>query len=125
MFLNVKSAFPSTNIMKLVHNMRMRVIQKEYTDWILHKMTGRKTIISFDDFKSEPITVNNGLDQGCTLSMYLYNHYNMRQVDGSRGRKGEIGGGFVDDSMGAAEGRTMQEAAEKVMELFMRPGGPK
>ena len=125
LFLDVKSAFPSTKVTKLVHNMRTRGIPKEYTDWILRKMTGRKTIITFDDFKSEPIAVNNGLDQGCTLSMYLYNHYNAGQVDGSRGRRGEISGGFVDDSMGAAEGRTMQEAVENAMELFARPGGPR
>lgn len=103
LFLNVKSTFPSMSVKKLVHNMRMRGILKEYTDWITRKMTGRRTIICFDDFKSEPIAVNNGLDQGCTLSMYLYNHYNVGQVDGSKGRRGEIGGGFVDDSMGAAE----------------------
>jgi len=125
LFLDVKSAFPSTSVKRQVHNMRMRGILKEYTDWVMCKMTGRKTVISFDDFKSEPIAVNNGLDQGCTLSMYLYNHYNAGQVDGSRGRRGEIGGGFVDDSMGAAEGGTMQQAVENAMALFNRPGGPK
>jgi len=57
--------------------------------------------------------------------MYLYNHYNAGQVEGSRGKKGEIGGGFVDDSMGAAEGGTMQQVVENVMALFNQPGGPK
>jgi len=125
LFLDVKSAFPSTSVKRLVHNMRMRGIPGEYTDWITCKMTGRKMVICFDDFKSEPIAVNNGLDQGCMLSMYLYNHYNAGQVDGSRGRRGEIGGGFVDDSMGAAEGATMQQAVENTTALFNRPGGPK
>jgi len=125
LFLDVKSAFPSMSVKRLVHNMRMRGIPKEYTDWVMCKMTGRKTVISFDNFKSEPIAVNNGLDQGCMLSMYLYNHYNAGQVDGSRGRRGEIGGGFVDNSMGAAEGGTMQQAVENVMALFNWPGGPK
>jgi hypothetical protein len=56
--------------------------------------------------------------------MYLYNHYNAGQVDGSRGKKGEISGGFVDDSTGVAEGRTMQEAVVNAAALFSRPGGP-
>ena len=123
-FLDVKSAFPSTSVKRLVHNMRLRGIPKEYTDWITCKMTGRKTVITFDNFKSNPIVVNNSLNQGCMLSMYLYNHYNTGQVDGSRGKKGEISGGFMDDSMGAAEGRTMHEAVENAAALFSRQGGP-
>jgi hypothetical protein len=67
LFLDVKSAFPSTSVKRLVHNMRMRGIPKEYTDWITCKMTGRKTVISFDEFKLNPIAVNNGLDVYFTL----------------------------------------------------------
>ena len=40
LFLDVKSAFPSTGVKRLVHNMRMRGIPKEYTNWISNKMTG-------------------------------------------------------------------------------------
>ena len=40
LFLDVKSTFPSKAVRRLVHNMRMRGIPKEYTDWITCKMTG-------------------------------------------------------------------------------------
>jgi hypothetical protein len=34
LFLDVKGVFPSVNIDRLIHNMRMRSIPKEYTDWM-------------------------------------------------------------------------------------------
>jgi hypothetical protein len=34
LFLDIKGAFPSVNINRLIHNMRKRGIPKEYTDWM-------------------------------------------------------------------------------------------
>jgi hypothetical protein len=34
LFLDIKEVFPSININRLIHNMRMRSIPKEYTDWM-------------------------------------------------------------------------------------------
>jgi len=72
LFLDVKGAFPNTVPEVLVHDMRRYGVPKEYTDMILDKMTGRETMIVFDNFTSEPFPVKNRLDQGCNLSMYGY-----------------------------------------------------
>ena len=91
---------------------------------ILDKMTARETIIAFDDYKSEPIPVNNRLDQGCNLSMYGYHFYNASQIEGSIGRKGELATNFADDAACATSGKMLEEAAEKMRTLFQCDGGP-
>jgi len=114
LFLDVKGAFPNTIPEVLVHNMRRYGVLREYTDMILDKMTARETIIAFDDYRSEPIPVNNGLDQGCNLSMYGYRFYNASQIEGLIGRKDEIATNFADDATCATSGKTLEEAAEKM-----------
>ena len=90
---------------------------------ILDKMSGRKTIIAFDDYKSEPILVDNGLDQGCNLAMYGYCFFNAAQIEGSVGKKDELATNFADDASCATSAKTLEEAAEKMRTLFQRPGG--
>jgi hypothetical protein len=49
LFLNVKGAFPSVDINRLIHNMRKRGIPKEYTEWLKRQLDCRCTRLSFDD----------------------------------------------------------------------------
>jgi len=123
LFLDVKAAFPNTIPEVLVHNMRRYGVPREYTDMILDKMTAQETIITFDNYRSEPIPVNNGLDQGCNLSMYSYQFYNASQIEGSIGRKDEITTNFADDATCATSRKTLEEAAEKMRTLFQRDRG--
>ena len=85
---------------------------------ILDKMSARETIITFDDYKSEPIPVNDGLDQGCNLAMYSYRFFNASQIEGSIGRKDELATNFADDAACTTTGKTLEEAAEKMRTLF-------
>jgi hypothetical protein len=124
LFLDVKGTFPNTVPEVLAHDMRRYGVPKEYTDMILDKMSGRETIIAFDDYKSNPIPVNNGLDQGCNLAMYGYRFYNASQIEGSIGKKDELATNFADDAACATSARTLEEAAEKMKTLFQREGGP-
>jgi Reverse transcriptase (RNA-dependent DNA polymerase) len=48
LFLDVKSAFPSVDINRLIHNMKKRGIPQEYTEWIERRLQNRRTTISFD-----------------------------------------------------------------------------
>src|SRR6266536_5717226 len=64
LFLDVKGAFPSVDINLLTVEMRKRGIPEEYTDWIKEKLSGRKTSICFDDFRSDPMEIFAGLDKG-------------------------------------------------------------
>jgi len=52
LFLDIKGAFPNTVPEVLVHDMRRYGVPREYTDMILDKMTGRETVITFDDYTS-------------------------------------------------------------------------
>jgi hypothetical protein len=63
LFHDITGAFPNTVIPVLIHDMRCNGVPKEYTDWIQRRMDGRKTILAFDDYKSDPFQIFNGLDQ--------------------------------------------------------------
>ena len=88
-------------------------VPKEYTDMILDKMTGREMVITFDDYTSDPIPVDNGLDQGCNLSMYGYRFYNALQIEGSIGKKDELATNYTDDVVCATAAKTIEELEEK------------
>lgn len=49
--LDVKGAFPSTDLKMLFHDMRMMGVPKEDVEWLEGRMEGRS--IQFDDFKSD------------------------------------------------------------------------
>jgi hypothetical protein len=48
------------SVKRLLHNMQMKGIPKEYTDWLERKYRGRTTIMVFDDFISEWLNVSHG-----------------------------------------------------------------
>ena len=125
MFLDVKAAFPTTVIPVLIHDMRCIGIPKEYTDWIAEKMEGQEMVISFDNYKSQPIPVKSGLDQGCNLSGFNYQCYNASQIKGSIGRKEELATNYADDAICATAANNLTTAAEKMKTLFNRTSGPK
>ena len=88
-------------------------------------MEGRTTVIAFDDYRSPPIPIDNGLDQGCNLSMFLYRYYNSGQIRASEGRKGELATNYADDAICAAAGRDLEEAGWRLEEMFHREDGPR
>jgi Reverse transcriptase (RNA-dependent DNA polymerase) len=45
LFLDVKGAFPSVEIARLQHNMRMRGVLVEYTEWMGRHLEGRTATI--------------------------------------------------------------------------------
>jgi hypothetical protein len=76
LFLNVKGAFPSVDVNRLIHNMRKQGILKEYTEWMRRWLQNRKTILSFNDYQTDAFEVHNSLDQGdpfLGISYLIYN----------------------------------------------------
>ena len=124
LFLDMKGTFPNTVPEVLAHDMQRYGVPREYTNMIMDKMSRRETVIAFNNFKLEPIPVKNGLDQGCNLSMPGYRFYNASQIEGLIRRKDELATNYADDAACATSAKTIEEAAEKMRNLFQQAGGP-
>ena len=96
-FLDVKAAFQSVVPDHLFHDMRMRGISKEYIDWYCIRLTGRQTVLCFDDYTSPSFNIDSGIDQGCPLSALAFLFYNADMLDVPNCKTGEIRLGFIDD----------------------------
>jgi hypothetical protein len=118
LFHNITGAFPNTVIPVLVHDLRCNGVPKEYTDWILRQMEGRKTILAFDDFRSEPFQIYNGLDQGFPSSGPFYQHYNGGLIDSWLLRKDKTASAFVDDAYFVARGPTVCRTYEMLTNMM-------
>ena len=120
--LDIQGAFPNTVIPRLIHNLRVRGIPEEYTEWIQRRVQGRRTTLCFDDYRSEMFEVLNGLDQGCPASGPLYIFYNADLIDIPIS-KDELASAFVDDCIVAARAPSVQESNERVVNMVTRPKG--
>jgi hypothetical protein len=123
LFLDVKGAFPSVNIDRLIHNMRKRGIPKEYTDWMKRRLGNRKTILSFDDYQTAMFLVINGLDQGDPFSGICYLLYNADLLKIPETKKGKWTLLFVDDATIIVTGKDFSETHEKIRDIMGRPEG--
>jgi ribonuclease HI len=122
LFLDISGAFPNAVIKRVVHNMRRRHIPIEYTQWTERRMAGRKTILMFDDYESEPFEVTNGLDQGDPPSSVFYGFYNADLIAPSPNPY-ELKSAFVDDTAFLVAGNTFQENNDKLRDMMTRPNG--
>ena len=124
LFLDVQGAFPNVVKEVLIHNMRARSVPSEYVNLVDLMLTGRKTRLSFDDYTSNLVSINNGNNQGCPLSMIYYAFYNAGLLELSPpGSKEEEQFGFVDDVALFAAGNDFTEAHETLADMMGRPGG--
>jgi len=124
LFLDVQGAFPNVVKEVLIHNMRTRRVPLEYVNLVNLMLTGRKTRLSFDDYTSDPVPIDNGNNQGCPLSMIYYAFYNAGLLELSPpGSKDEEQFGFVDDVALFAAGDSFTETHEMLADMMGRPGG--
>lgn len=122
LFLDIQGAFPNTVIPRLVHNMRIRGVPEEYTNWLQRRVQGRRTTLCFDDFRSESFEVSNGPDQGCPSSGPFFLFYNADLIDIPTDRD-EIASAFVDDTYLAARATTIEESYNRITHMITRPKG--
>jgi len=85
-------------------------------------MAGRKTILMFDDYESEPFEVTNGLDQGDPPSSVFYAFYNADLIAPSL-NPSELKSAFVDDTAFLVAGNTFQENNDKLSDMMTRSNG--
>ena len=123
-FLDVKGAFPSTDVDRLQYDLRMTRIPKQYTQWVGRRLTGRKTRLTFDDYQSEQFEVTSGLDQGDPVSGILYIIYNAEPARHIHPRRGEHNFLYIDDNTILVTAPNFTEAHRKCAELLHRPNGP-
>jgi ribonuclease HI len=125
LFLDVKGAFPSVNVPLLIHELLLKGIPRQYTDWLSEKLTGRSTNICFDDYRSDAYEIMAGLDQGCPLSPLLYIVYNSPLVEcpDPRSKHKEMATGFIDDVALLTRGDTFEETNRALEDMLHRPGG--
>ena len=123
LFLDVKGAFPSVFTKRLIHDLRTKGIPTEYTSWLERKMSGRCTTISFDDFTSDPFTVEDGCDQGCPLSIILYLFYNAGLLEVAKEPAKELAPGFIDDIVYLVAGPDLESTHSKIADMMERPEG--
>ena len=122
LFLDVQGAF--LNIFKevLLHNMHTQGLPPEYIKVTKMILTNRKTKLSFDDFLSELIAIDNGNNQGCSLSMIFYAFYNAGLLEISHpNATDEKQFGFVDDVALLAIGDNFKETYDKLTGLMTCP----
>ncbi len=121
--LDIKSAFPSTDPRKLVHVLRMRGIPKMLTGWITSMLSGRSTMLSFDDYVSPPYEVLSGLDQGCPLSPVLFAYYTASLMEKLEGQRDKAALSYVDDINLLTAGYSFADANAKAEEVIDGAGG--
>ena len=92
----------------LLHNMKSRCVPSVYISLINNMLSKWKTQLRFNDYISEPLEVNNGMMQGCLLSMLIYVYYNVDLIDITKG-KCEMSTGFIDDCAFVAIGDTLTD----------------
>jgi Reverse transcriptase (RNA-dependent DNA polymerase) len=122
LFLDISGAFPNAVITQVVHNMCRHQIPIEYTQWITRRMTGRQTILTFDDYESEPFEVTNRLDQGDPSSSVFYGFYNTDLIEPTSDPN-ELKSAFVDDTIFFVTGTTYKENNTKLTNMMTRRNG--
>ena len=122
LFVDVQGAFPNTVKEQLIHNMRMRRVPKCFTDILVLSLTGRTTMLKFNDFMSDPIALDNGTTQGDPSSMNYYSSYNTPLIE-IAASDDELSPRFVDDSMVLAIGNSLEQCHGMLKDMMEQPNG--
>jgi hypothetical protein len=126
LFFDVKGAFPSVHVPRLMVDLQRKGIPTEITRWLEKKLNGRHTVLVFDGHRSAPMTIHAGLDQGCPLSGCLYNFYNAALGEIARNVRRPhriLIPGFADDIALFARGKSFLSTCRTLGDLLRREGG--
>ena len=120
LFLDVTGAFSSVEVQRLMHNMRMKGVPQQYTNWVLNRLQGHQTKIQFDDYLSDPLDIDNGCDQGDPTSVILYHFYNAGLIDVANKSQAELAPAFIDNVTFLAAGPNFMTTHTKIHSMMMR-----
>jgi hypothetical protein len=122
LFLDIEGAFPNANNGRLIKNLTKRKIPYDLVTFVANMLKDRSTVLRFDGYKSERITLNNGIGQGNPLSMALYQFYNADILNIPKG-KDEEAITYVDDVILLSSGTNFHDMHEKLADMMTRKGG--
>lgn len=122
LFLDIKGAFPNAVTSKLLHSMRKRRQPETLIKFAELMLSGRSTILKFDNHLSDLIPLDNGIGQGDPLSMALYQYYNA-DILKIPSRPQESAEAYVDDAILTASAQTFKEAHNMLVDMMTRPEG--
>jgi ribonuclease HI len=126
LFLDISGAFPNAVTTQLIRALRRRRVPTPIVDLVRGMLTNRRTKLSFDDYESDWIELNNGIGQGDPLSMILYLYYSADLIEIAKTRsRGATEGaeGWVDDTMIWAEEKTPERGAARLANMVVKTGG--
>ncbi|KAF8881115.1 hypothetical protein BD779DRAFT_1382405, partial [Infundibulicybe gibba] len=83
-------------------------------------LDGRKTMLSFDDYKSVQFSIDNGLDQGDPFSLICYLIYNAGMLSIPLKHRKEMGLLYVDDAALVVTGHSFADTHRKLIDLMTR-----
>ena len=124
LFLDIWGAFPNVVKEVPIHNMHLHTVPAKYVHLVELMLTGCKTKLSFNNFMSDLILINNGNNQGCPLSMIFYMFYNTGLLEISppdTPDKQQFG--YIDDIALLATGNSLAETHCKLADMMTCPGG--
>ena len=119
LFLDIEGAFPNAVKDRLLHNMRKHRVPEALVRAVNAALTGRSTKLQFDDYLSESIALENGIEQGDPLSMIAYLFYNADILDLPR-NKNEPVVAFSDDTALFVEGPTFDDTHSTLRRMMNR-----
>lgn len=122
LFLDIEGAFPNADNTQLLINLTKRKIPRLLVNLVANMLKDRRTTLKFDGYKSENITLNNGIGQGDPLSMALYQFYNADLLEIPVGKE-ESAIAYVDDAILITVAENFQEAHSKLADMMTRTGG--
>ena len=118
LFLDIKGAFPSINLDKLVYNMHKQGIPKEYTDQIHIKIGNRHMCLVFNSYIYDLLSFLCGTDQGCLLLGIFFQFYNadLLNIPDTHNNKDKVV--FVDNTAYSAMTDKMDKATLKLKDII-------
>lgn len=122
LFLDIEEVFPNADNTQLLSNLTKRRIPQELVSLVANMLKDRCTMLKFDEYKSESITLNNGIGHGDPLSMALYQVYNADLLEIPIGRE-EPAITYVDNAILIAFAEPFQEAHNRLLDMMTRPDG--
>ncbi|KDN39715.1 hypothetical protein RSAG8_08633, partial [Rhizoctonia solani AG-8 WAC10335] len=123
LFLDIKGAFPHANPLRLAENMHELGVPAVYVNWMLAKLEGRTTCLAFDDYTLDMMPIENGIDQGCPLSVVFYLLYNSPLVQIPRPPDHELCIAYIDDITFVVWGDTFEENHCVLVDMMTRRKG--